>query len=89
VSDDMTVIARRTVVGMCAQICEGREAEATLLQRDYLKIAMESGVSVPQALMMLAHAAIGAAVAASESDEERGVDWFRRVAANMAAVPSG
>jgi transposase len=85
VNDPIRVLARRTAVGMCAQIAEGREAEATMLQRSFIDEAALIGVPVCHALMALAHAAIGVAVAASTDDrEEAGAEWFRTVAGNLA-----
>jgi len=85
INDPVRVLARRTAVGMCAQIAEGREPEATLLQRDYIVQAGLLGASPCHAAMMLAHAALGVAVAASTDDRElAGAEWFRTVAGNLA-----
>ena len=85
VNNPVRVLARRTAVGMCAQIAEGREPEATMLQRDYITQAGLLGTTPCQAAMMLAHAAIGVAVAASTDERElAGAEWFRTVASNLA-----
>jgi len=85
VNHPVRVLARRTAVGMCAQIAEGREPEASMLQRDYIVQAGLLGASPCQAAMMLAHAAIGVAVAASTDErDETGAEWFRVVAGNLA-----
>lgn len=85
VSDALMSSARRTAVGMAANVAAGQEGEANLLMTLFLREAFAEGVIPPEALMVLVKTLTSMAVAiAGDEAAER----FRVLASNMTVVES-
>jgi len=78
---DLRVAARRTAVGMCAQVAAGREEEANTLLRLYVVEAMEMDRTPCEAFAVLAQVTVAAAVSAAGDEADV---WFSDVAAGLA-----
>ena len=77
---DLQEMARRTAVGMCAQIAQGRDDEANELMAGFFSEATEAGYTLVQGLVALVRMLTALAVAASENDSE----WFLDLAQRLA-----
>lgn len=74
------LLARRSAVGMAAQVAQGNAEEFALLMNIYLQDAIGLGLPKGTALGLLANVSIGLAVQAHSSD----VDWFYKAARSLA-----
>lgn len=75
--------ARRTAVGMAAQVAAGKDDEANLLLHLYLREAQQQGEILPVALVALVKTLTSMSVAVAG---EGAVDVFGQMASNIVMV---
>lgn len=78
-------LARRTAVGMSAQVASGNDDEANLLLHLYLKETHADGVLIPVALVALVKTLVSMSVAVAG---EGAGDVFARMASNIVMAES-
>lgn len=83
--DTLGSLARRTAVGMAAQVASGNDSEANLLLHLYLRETHADGVIVPVALVALVKTLTSMSVAVAGEDAE-GV--FARMASSIVMAES-
>lgn len=78
-------LARRTAVGMAAQVASGNDDEANLLLHLYLKETHAAGVMIPVALVALVKTLISMGVAVAGEDA---TEVFARMASSIVMAES-
>jgi len=82
-TEELASIARKTAVGMAAQVAAGNSREADLLLTMYLKDAHQEGIIPPLALMAMVKTLTSMAVAVLGDDA---ADRFSELASNMTVI---